>query len=130
MLNLKKLLTKILTSLSVLGNTVVGTNTNVNTTASLENYVKGSTITLVPGTYIILGTAAFPNGTAGSRRVQIWNETNNSGLITRGDYGTGWMQLQVAFIVVVNTNTTYSCRISSSVALSKCGTGIRAVRVA
>lgn len=130
MLNLKKLLTKILTSLSVLGNTVVGTGVNVNTTANLENYVKGSTVTLTPGTYILLGTAAFPNGTAGGRRVQLWNETNNSGLITHGNYGIGWMQLQVNFFVTVNTNTTYSCRVSSNVALSSCATGIRAVRVA
>ena len=129
MLNLKKLLAKTLTWLNVIGKTYYN-NKFINLPASDSTYVEGGTLTLPAGIYLIIATGGFASSSSeGTKRVQIYNKTTsvaNTATAISSKWGT---QIQAVNYVDVRNNTTFACRMSSSVALSNCSAGLSAVRV-
>ena len=134
MLNLKKLLANMLEKIvehDNIGNVYVGNSATINLTANESAYVSGSECAEVPeGTYLVIATGAFANTTTeGARRIQIYNKTADSAIFTYAGYGARWLQQEAIYTVSVVEPTIFSCRLSSSVALNNCVTGIRAIKL-
>lgn len=105
-------------------------NKNVNTTANADSYVAGASITVPAGTYILIAYGSFPSAsTNGVVRVQLYNNTAGSTVATKGAYGSGWLSDQIIWTVAPSASTTYSTRVSSSVARTSAVTYCMAIRI-
>lgn len=105
-------------------------NKNVNTTANADSYAAGASITIPAGTYILIAYGSFPStSTNGVVRVQLYNNTAGAIVATKGAYGSGWLSDQIIWTVAPSASTTYSTRLSSSVARTNATTYCMAIRI-
>ena len=110
--------------------TIYSANKNVNTTGNADSYVTGASITLPAGKYVVMAYGSFPSAsTNGVVRVQLYNSTAGSTVATKGAYGSGWLSDQIIWMVGPSASTTYTTRISSSVARTNAVTYCVAIRI-
>lgn len=131
MLDLKELIKKLVQRESVVG-TVTSASKSINiTSTNIDTYAEGATITLEPGVYIVTAYGSFTsNTTETNRRVQIFNKTGNSGVVTVSNWDRWYCAHTTTHTVVLAVSSVLAVRLSAGVALNSCGTYIEAIRIA
>lgn len=134
MMNLKTLLTKILQRLNNIGKVyggATGTKTVNITSTNTDTYVEGGTTgDLEPGTYIVTMHVSFQNNSAEAiRRIQLYNKTASSVIVTCSDWDRYWTAHSYSWPVQVTETTNLAVRVSAGVTMSDVTTNIRATRI-
>lgn len=105
-------------------------NVYVNiTTAGAENYVKGASVTVPRGRYVVMASGSFPSTTSSRAfRVRIMRDSTEMKL--QSITSTYWCTLEAAQIVdVTSAESELSCMVSCSITASGCNTFIKAIRI-
>ena len=134
MLKIKALLTKILQRLNNIGKVyggATGTKTVNITSASTDTYVEGGTTgDLEPGTYIVTMHVSFQNNsTEAIRRIQLYNKTASSVILTCSDWDRYWTSHSYSWPAQVTETTNLAVRVSAGVTMNDVTTNIRATRI-
>lgn len=130
MVDIKKILTKLLGQLTGIGKMYGSSGVSVNiTNAGAENYVTGATITVPKGKYVVIATSSFPSTTSmRAFRVRVLNGSTVARL--NSITSSYWCAMESTAIVNVTAdNTVLACSISCSITANGCTTGIQAVRI-
>lgn len=134
MIDLKAMLTKILQRLNNIGKVyggATGTKTVNITSASTDTYVEGGTTgDLEPGTYIVTMHVSFQNNsTEAIRRIQLYNKTASSVILTCSDWDRYWTSHSYSWPAQVTETTNLAVRVSAGVTMNDVTTNIRATRI-
>ena len=103
---------------------------NISLVANMDSFVESSSLTLEPGTYILVANGLFSSkSTQGAKRVQIFNKTTNASMKTIHISGNYFLSIENVLPIQLNSTTQIVARISSQVALSGCSLNFYAVRL-
>lgn len=116
------------------GKVYVGSGVTVTTTASINANLKGASVTLPAGTYLVDASSDFGGTPSGTRTMQVavmvGSETSTRGYY-RNTQATPTYSTYRAMIIVAleEDSTVYSC-VGASVAGISCNTAVKAIRIA
>lgn len=112
--------------------TIISATATVNiTSTNVDTYAEGASITLSPGSYIVMAYGGFAsNTTETNRRINLYNKTSDTTLITVSNWDRWWVAHTVTMPVVLTEQATIAVRLSAGVALSNCTTTIIAMKIA
>lgn len=99
------------------------------TTAGAENYVKGASVTVPYGRYIVIASGTFPSTSANRAfRVRITKDDTEAKM--QSITSSYWCTLETVQIVDVTNNTAeLACWVSCSITANGCNTFIKAIRI-
>lgn len=112
-----------------IGDSYSNGGTTVSLTANNDAYVTAGTITVPAGSYIIVLYGSFTSeSTTAGRRIQLYNVTSSSTIVTFQDREEWWSAHAYVWFSSWSSQVTISCRLSSSVANTASG-WITAVKI-
>ena len=129
--SVKELLKDLIVRQSQVGTITTATESINITSTNIDTYAEGATITLQPGSYLVMVYGGFAsNTTETNRRVQLYNKTAAESIITVSNWDRWWIAHTLTIPVQITTTTVLAARLSAGVALNSCTTTITAIRVA
>ena len=129
--SVKELLKDLLVRQSQIGTITTATQAVNITSTSVDTYAEGASITLSPGAYLVMVYGGFAsNTTETNRRINLYNKTSNTTIITVSNWDRWWVSHTTTMPVVLTEQSVLAARLSAGVALNSCTTTITAIRVA
>ena len=136
MISAKKLLYRFISRFNDVGKLYSASASKAITTANIDTYTVGPSLTLPAGTYVIKGHWSFNYISSGTRAVDVDLSTDGTsggtGVFARQRVvcgGTNWCRLETTAIMSWDTEKTIYVKGSATATSTAQDVGIRAIRI-